>query len=102
MKTKQKNKKYSVDGNQPLDQLFFMMENQSVLSENLEKKIMSIAFHIQHQNIGQEGYNFITEKIEQLIDELRWVNIFSRYFIDNLNYLMKRALEFEFERNENE
>lgn len=100
MEEKQKNKSYKCRGNQPLDQLFFMLESQSVLSESVEEKIRSICFYILNGNIGQEGYNFITEKIEQLIDELRWVNIFSRYFIDNLNYLMKRALEFEFERNE--
>ena len=102
MEEKQKNKSYKCRGNQPLDQLFFMLESQSVLSESVEEKIRSICFYILNGNINQERYNSITEKIEQLIDELRWVNIFSRYFIDNLNYLMKRALEFEFERNENE
>ena len=100
MKTKQMNKSYDVRGNQPLDQLFTMLENQSVLSVKVEDKIRSVGFHILSGNINQEGYNFISERIKDLIDELRWVNIFSQYFIGNLNYLMKRALEFEFERNE--
>jgi len=90
---KDKNKSYITYGNEELDKLLSMMDATSVLSDTFKQKIVSLCGWIltNHENYIED----IKKEINSLKNEMKWLNIFSEFFIDEINYLLSRGLEFE-------
>lgn len=80
---KNKNNTFFCGDNQEADQLFCMIESNSVLSESFNEKIKEILF-ITLTNLD-DNKELIMDKIKNLKDEMKWVNIFSESFINMLN-----------------
>lgn len=93
MSYKDKNKTYITLGNEDLDKLLFMLESTSVISDSFKTRITNLALWIltNHENHVSE----IKEEMKKLYEEMKWVNIFSEYFMTEINYLLIRGLEFE-------
>lgn len=87
------NKIANTKDNESLNQLFCMMESQGVLSESFKQRIIGIGFWIlcNHEKYESE----IKEANTKLKDDMKWLNIFSNSFIDEIYYLLERGLSFE-------
>lgn len=86
-------KKYNVGGNKKLEQLFYMVDNSFVLSDELKKKLRNLAFFIDARG-DTEGGNAI-DMIEELVKDLKYCRIFSVEFINELCGLYYDALTFK-------
>jgi predicted peroxiredoxin len=91
--------KYNVNGNQKLDQLFYMIDNSFVLSEEFKAKLRIPAFWI--FSYADKDSKDLNEMIKQVIEDLRYCLIFSDKFITELENLYTDSLEFELKRYEN-
>jgi hypothetical protein len=96
LKYKQKNSTIFIENNEYIDKLLYSLECSSVLSDSLKDKIINIAIVIVTNSDKGE---WIDKSIHDLIEELRWVNIFSTDFISFITYNIKRGLNFELNKN---
>lgn len=88
-----KNKSYRTNGNEDIDKLLYMMDVTSVLSDTFKQKIVSLCGWILTNN---ENYiEDIKKEIESLKTEMKWLNIFSDHFTDEINNLLMKGLEFQ-------
>lgn len=75
---KDKNKTFKTDGNTHADKLFYLLENVNVISDNLKEQIKNILYIILTNYKGNE--NLIKEQINQLHEDLEYIDIFSNKF----------------------
>lgn len=92
-----RNKLYDCRGNQPADNLLYMLESTSVLSEAFIRKITNIVLVILSNLDKNEEW--VLENIEKLKSEMAWMTIFSEPFknglIDQLYLSYNRQKEID-------
>ena len=88
-----KNKTFITNGNEYLDNILSMMESTAILSDTFKTRIFNLTVWIltNHSNHIDE----INNEINTLISEMKWLNIFSKKFVNEIFYLLVRGLEFE-------
>ena len=89
--------KYAVNGNEKLDQLFYMIDNCHVLSTELSAELRGTAFWI--LTVNKDNIDGFLERINNVINNLRYCLIFSDKFINDLEKLYAEACNFEFNRD---
>jgi hypothetical protein len=83
----------STRGNQDIDHLLYFLDVTSVLSDDYKTKIRNICFWILTNHESHvEG---IKDAINQLKEDMTYVEIFSQKFMDIVSYDLKKGLEYE-------
>ena len=85
---KQKNITYFTDNNEPADKLLCILEADNCLSESIKAKISSMVYCIIHDQGDKE-------KVIALIDNMKWLTIFSEEFLSKIERLLMEAIEHE-------
>ena len=95
-----RNKLYDCRGNQQADNLLYMLESTSVLSESFVRKISNIVLVILSNLDKNEEW--VLENIEKLKSEMDWMTIFSEPFKSGLivQLYLSYNRQKEIDRNE--
>lgn len=88
---KDKNTKLKTNGNEDLDRLLSILENNGVLSGKFTIKVENIIIWILTNY--KNNINDIKEEIINLEKEMNWLNIFNEKFIKNVIMLLYNGLE---------
>jgi hypothetical protein len=77
-----KNKSFDCKGNEEADNLLYMIESNSVLSESFTQNVRNIVLVILSNLDKNEDW--VEGEIIKLRDEMQWLTIFSERFIGQL------------------
>lgn len=77
----QKNKTAKTDGNQSIDDLLYMLESTSVLSETFKQRLISMCLWILLAKNKSKNHAEIEKGIEEIEADLNRLSIFSESFI---------------------
>lgn len=97
MAYKQKSATFNVGDNESIDRVLCMMEVNAVLSQELKIRVRGLAQWILSNHKGDPD-GVIRNKIEELVEELEWLNIFNPKFIERLRFDLANGLNWELQK----
>ena len=92
MKYTSKNGKFYVGTNESADKLLCILGADNCMSESVKDSICAIVYYIVGGHIVHDQ---CIERIESLIDNMRWLTIFSEDFIKKIEKLLLDSVEHE-------